>query len=213
MYPKFLIAYRGYFKTFLFLFFVLLIGLVAVLCKFGYENFIEASMRTYVPVERNELRNFAKDVLNFYEKHGMFPNALNWNFQNKPGDTLVQISTPDPKYVKELSLGCRLSQEDAKRLDIGRLVIPQDDVYKARRSYFGYILAYVADNETAIVYSCGPDHKYDIDLGKIKSISAYVDSDQLKKISYDPSNGTRSSGDIWCYIDPHGSSKIVESLK
>lgn len=72
---------------------------------------------------------------------------------------------------------------------IAYLTKMKEDPFGERSSSY----AYYHDGNEWVVWSPGPDGKYDVDLEQFKTLPA---GDFLAKFSYDPSNGTVSRGDI-----------------
>jgi hypothetical protein len=61
----------------------------------------------------------------------------------------------------------------------------------------GLPLAYYSDSGGWILWSCGPDRIYDIDGSVVYDSSTTQPAEILIRKSYDVTNGTVSSGDIW----------------
>lgn len=61
---------------------------------------------------------------------------------------------------------------------------------------YGYYSTQSDGEHGWILFSAGPDGKYDLDWTRYNPASANVKRD-LAPYTYDPSNGARSTGDIW----------------
>lgn len=58
---------------------------------------------------------------------------------------------------------------------------------------------YYSDKELALIWSAGPDKDYDINSNFEHKLNKKID-DELIEYHYDPTNGTRTKGDIYRYI-------------
>lgn len=85
--------------------------------------------------------------------------------------------------------------------------MPRDSFAPAGATYAFYSKPGLKKDSGWIMWSPGPDGKYDINSGNIEHAymhTAETPSDLLVGLTYDPTNGTKSNGDIWRMVIEEG---------
>jgi type II secretory pathway pseudopilin PulG len=167
-------------------------GIVAVLL---FPNFLEAQIRAKASRARTDMRSLAKAIEWYHIDNDAYPawatGELSENvarcvdplFQHVPsfrqardGEALLTLTTPI-LYVG----GC----------------YPWDPFSPERGATYVYYATKPKDTDGWILVSPGPDRDYDISPPKVFDPSTTQPSPALLRLTYDPTNGTMSNGDIW----------------
>lgn len=185
--------------------FLVMLGILAVAGYSVYTIFTSPSLSMQVSGTRSDMRTFQTALESYYIDHGYYPawtigelganagaapgtpHAAMPTFRVKqgPGDPLATLTTP-----------------------IAYLTEYYPDVYftsrKARGSTYAYWSTSVEAESQAdpisgwILWSPGPDRDFDISYpaGVYTPLESQP-SESLINLTYDPTNGYYSSGDIW----------------
>jgi type II secretory pathway pseudopilin PulG/uncharacterized membrane protein len=155
-------------------------------------GFLEAQIRAKLSRIRDDMRNLAKATEAYRSDHRAYPawatgveSVNGWDglpsFRLARDVNLLQTLTTPVNYLAAHS-----------NLD----GYPRDPFAPERQATFAYYST-KSPAEGWILTSAGPDRDYDIDPMRDYDPAVKQPSAQLLGLSYDPTNGTVSNGDIW----------------
>jgi len=156
---------------------------------------------------------YTKKVINEYMKRtGVLPEEGNWegqmrqDFLKHPVSDYAQENAKPIKNTRPPNDPFNQSKDQWEFVNYGRSTM--DAPRKIWGSHLGYFLI---DRRGYVLVSLGPDRDLDYDEKKIHLLEQYENdmalnddlTKQLKTMAYDPSNGTRSSGDLfsWAFVE------------
>jgi general secretion pathway protein G len=179
---------------------VLIVFVLAVYVLF--TNILESSGRPKVSQARSDLRTLATAIESYHVDTNAYPA---WSAQ--PGENYFIPTSNKKDLAKTANL------PTFKRLIPGNpmmtLTTPQayiaaylPDIFTSPDNYGRQIYCYWTppSGEGWIVWSPGPDHQYDLTMNNIaKAYDGATTSPSilLLSLTYDPTNGTISKGDVW----------------
>jgi hypothetical protein len=174
----------------LFIFFILYIS----------RNRIESRPRSKSSIARREMRSLATGIESYYVDHDSYPaytiglkHSANgfldekWEsvyikiptFRNNDGESFSTITTPVAYITSYFSDPCA----------------PKKGVS------FAYYSVDKEDCSGWILWSPGPDEKYDLDINSVKEYYdpsiAQTSGELITRFAYDPTNGNESEGDVF----------------
>ncbi|MEO8377924.1 MAG: hypothetical protein ABI579_09665 [Candidatus Sumerlaeota bacterium] len=169
---------------------LLCLFILLVLAAIAVPNFLEAQTRSKVSRSKSDMRSLATGIENYLVDN----NAL-------PAHTVSYMESADrsaaPKAPTFKVAG--LNGSMSLTTPIAYLVLDQLVDPFAANKITGY--RYYAVEDGWIVWSAGPDKDYDItpelDYSPSFKPSYNPVPARLSNVSYDPTNGTISDGDIW----------------
>lgn len=138
----------------------------------------EASVRSKTSRVRADMRIVAIGLRDYRNDHGQWPAP-----SSIPGDRIPRVPlvmTTPVAYVSYL------------------MADPfQADIQSARRT-----LAYVPWQDTFVLLSFGPDRLLDTPLATRSKLPQPPNASEYLNLTYDPTNGLRSSGDLFRWHEP-----------
>ncbi len=156
-----------------------------VLMVIAVPNFLEAQVRSKVSRTRADLRTMAVAIESYYVDNNAYPAHTVVASQSS-----MQMATPaKPSF--------RLTNNDrlvSLTTPIAYLTSYFPDVFAPVK---GEVFCYYAKDGGWIMWSPGPDLQYDINAERDYNPASTTPTDQLLWVTFDPTNGTVSSGDIW----------------
>lgn len=167
---------------------------VAVLAAIAVPNFMEAQGRSSIERSRSDLRTMAVAIESYYVDTNTYP-AYSANSQNNffgpyvsqapelAGVPTFRVKNPPELYILTSPISY-----------ISSMV--EDPFAPAKGATYGYYSTPVG----WIIWSPGPDGKYDINSRNVNRIyipTGQVPSPELIGLAYDPTNGTESGGDVY----------------
>jgi type II secretory pathway pseudopilin PulG len=157
----------------------------AVAAAVAVPNFLEAQQRSKVARTKSDMRSMATALEAYFVDNNTYPS---WT--DKPGEGVMRAKA-NGKEVPGFA-GPSLTTP------IAYLTRHMHDVYapKGKKQTFGYYAPKVNDKSGWILWSPGPDMKFDLDW-KVYDPSVSQPSPDLLRYVYDPTNGTVSKGDIF----------------
>lgn len=173
---------------------VAMVPMAGILAAIAVPNFLEAKSRSQVARVQADMRTMAVAIESYYVDCSAYPaysaNAQNNFFGEYVGNApeLAEVPTFRLKTPPELYILTTPMQYLARMLS--------DPFAPAKGATYGY---YAPPNGW-IVWSPGPDGQYDIDSSNVNRIyvpSGQVPSPELIELTFDPTNGTESGGDIY----------------
>jgi hypothetical protein len=170
--------------------FIAVVMLIAVIVvAVGVPNLYEGSVRSAVSRTKMDMRSLSSALNAYYEDHKAFPSSC----------PLAGFSP----YVQELKKagGERLVTIEPGSARRAGLTTPVAYIVSLFEDWdspqHDFPFAYHADANGWILVSPGPDRKYEIDPAADYTSSITQPAVRLLLKTYDPTNGTRSGGDIW----------------
>jgi type II secretory pathway pseudopilin PulG len=127
---------------------------------------------------RNDLRILSQSLQEYYSDYGAFPKSdiSSGGARGLPIRGFISAVLTSPvAYIPNLPL----------------------DPFSPKRSVYSYFTGATSTTQLWILISAGPDNDYDIDSEGISGRNLLEPAALLKKLSYDPTNGAKSSGDLW----------------
>ncbi|MCC5876018.1 MAG: type II secretion system protein GspG [Candidatus Sumerlaeia bacterium] len=169
---------------------MLLPALLPVLAAIAVPNFLEAQTRSKVSRTRMDMRSMATALETYYVDNNSYPawtNELDKSF-NAGYQGVEGIPT-----FRSGGVGGPMTLTTP----IAYLVAPFEDVFSPDKgATFGY-LSSGAPQLDWIIFSPGPNRRFDIDPNQWRPGGLEANRDWLLNATYDPTNGTVSAGDIW----------------
>lgn len=146
-----------------------------IMAAIAIPNFLEARERSQVSRARADMRSLATGIESYFVDNNAYPASSTDGFRK---------TLPGEKKVSSFA-------SPALTTPIGYLTNLLPDPFVTEGRTYGYY----SDKAGWILFSPGPDGKFDLDW-KIYDSSVPQPSPDLLKYVYDPTNGTISSGDI-----------------
>jgi hypothetical protein len=163
-------------------------ALAALTIVFPYNMCEGSGSRMKVSRVRSDLRSLGIGLESYFVDHEVFPPGIPFTAM-MPG-----VASRVPKTGEHL-----LTVPPSLTTPVGYLTYLLPDVWHRREST-GFSFAYYTNGKGWILFSPGPDQDYDIkDPASVYDSGIYQPSSDLigGPWTYDPTNGTESSGDIW----------------
>ncbi len=176
---------------------VTLLAPTAILAAIAVPNFLEAQTRSKVARSQADLRTLAVALESYFVDTNAYP-AWEVNPELNAHGPFIDES---PVLASQPTFRMREPQSKVMTLTTPIAYLPQlpaDPFAPAD----GATYSYYADHESSgwIVWSPGPGGEYELTVENIAQIyrpAARVPSRELIELTYDPTNGTISAGDIW----------------
>ncbi|MBN1518076.1 DUF3352 domain-containing protein [Candidatus Sumerlaeota bacterium] len=163
--------------------------IMAVLAAMVVPNYMEYQVRAKVSRTRADQRSLATALEAFYIDNNQYPNwATGVDSINNSKEPSVALKAVDSMNAQEYSAWHLTSP-------IAYITRYPEDVFSTK----GYGFNYYSDGNGWILWSCGPDKVLDLTVDNIFELydpTIQQPSKALLNFSYDPTNGTRSGGDI-----------------
>lgn len=158
-------------------------------------GFLEARLRAKVSRARQSMRDIGQALTAYQTDHGAFPPAaMGANSVNA-----ARFEHPDLQRLPSFRIArgpAPASKAETPRV-AGIGVYRADPFAPEANATFGYYTAEKAKAAGWILVSPGPDGYYDVNPAAVYDPSVPQPSALLSDLSYDPTNGTFSAGDIW----------------
>lgn len=167
---------------------------VLVLIVFAIPDFREAQIRAKVSRVRSDMRSFAFMLESYHTNHGFYPawstgmTSLNGAYFDHPDLRRMPTIRIDPGMREPFAI----SEEGWEPL-----YYPADPFAPVERARYVYYTSGDKDAIRWFIASAGPDRDYDIDPATVFGPPANNPSISLSELTYDPTNGVTSNGDIW----------------
>jgi type II secretory pathway pseudopilin PulG len=169
---------------------------VAIMAAIAVPNFLEAQVRSKVSRVRADMRSMATAIESYYIDTNAYPAWSNDPSRNAFGE----LAKTDPSLASEPTFMMKKSISDP----LMTLTTPVMYITGYMRDPFtkakGATFSYWATKNGWILWSPGPDGKYSLSLENIAKAydpAAQNPSPALIGMTFDPTNGTTSMGDIW----------------
>ncbi len=167
---------------------------VPILGAIAVPNFLEAQNRAKVSRTLADMRTAATGIESYYVDYNKYPDSVvgKESINGNLPETHPAYWMPTFKAVQNNN-GERVSQ---LRHPIAYIIKPEPfDVFaKSGEAYLGY---YSPDGRKWTLFSPGPDGDYDIDPEKDLAGDPAEALKKIETLSYDPTNGSISNGDIF----------------
>jgi Tfp pilus assembly protein PilE len=182
------------------------IGIIIIICAIGFlvlikiPCFLEAQTRSKISRTKADMRSLSVALESYYAENDAYPvytveleHSANgflgekWEktfsnistFRNNDGEPFHSLTTPLAYIESYLS----------------------DPFAPYPKASYAYYSVSIDENSGWILWSPGPDEKYDMDIDSVKE---YYDpaidqpsNELLTRFAYDPTNGTISAGDVF----------------
>lgn len=164
--------------------------MVPVLAAIAVPNFLEAQTRSKVSRTRADMRAMATALEVYYIDNNTYPAWTSevensWNAGRHGMEGIPTFHRGAPGGPNTLTTPISYLRE------------PFEDPFAiAPGATFGFISS-GAPNPDWIIFSPGPSGRFDIDPNQWRPGGLEANRDWLYNVSYDPTNGTVSAGDIW----------------
>lgn len=186
------------------LFDVLLVaGLLCLLIfLFGPSRCCYAPERAKVSRVKADMRSLATGLESYYTDHKAYPS---WSIENSTNANLTFDSSRKRHSRQPTFL--HLTNPTSKFISLTTPVPYVSsysyDPYLSPPTVFSYYSTFDAEEPAGngwIMWSPGPDATFDLSIDTIADIydpKQSVPSSKLIELTYDPTNGTKSRGDVW----------------
>ena len=172
---------------------VIVLGCLLVLCGVPFlvlmaiavPNFLEAQVRSKVSRTRSDLRSMAVAIESYYIDYNSYPAHT----VTASESSMQMASSAKPSF--RLTNG---SQRASLTTPVAYLTSYFPDAFAPVK---GETFCYYAAGGGWIAWSPGPDLQYDIRAERDYNPASSTPTDQLLWVTFDPTNGTVSPGDIW----------------
>lgn len=174
----FLLARRGFTKLEL----IILVIVIAAFAILPTRNIHYSPVRANVARARSDMRSLATAIESYHIDYGVYPawKATQERNVDGPQSAAPYVLTTPTAYISSL----------------------HHDPFNYKYTY-SYYSTHDPDNPNSdswILWSPGPDRKFDITLNHVITLynpNSTTPSLALVPYTYDPTNGTESGGDIW----------------
>ncbi len=169
---------------------IIVLVVVGFLAAMTLPRTFEAQTRSKVSRARADMRSLSMALESYHTDHKSYPMMTPLKDHPYAGDGLEEMGGGHlMSYVHGNSQVAGLTTP------VAYIYMPYPDVFSEDR---GLDFAYYTDQEGWIMFSAGDDKKYDIQRpGKVYAGSDTEMSRGLTHLTYDPTNGTISPGDVW----------------
>jgi len=157
-------------------------------------GFLEAQVRARISLCREGMRNLAAAIEGYHSDHGSYP-AVATGSKSVNG---AQFKNSEWGRLPTFRLSSGENPLQTLTTPVAYIVAyPRDPFASDRGAAFVYHTARSADAAGWVLISAGPDRRYNIDPMAVYDPSVKQPSPLLMSLTYDPTNGTVSRGDIW----------------
>ena len=173
----------------------MLVAPAAILAAIAVPNFLEAQGRAKVSRVKADMRTMSLALETYYIDQNVYPawtaepgrkiygscspsDQPGFRVKSSPSDPLMTLTTPIA-YISQFY---------------------KDPLAPSAGATFSYWTPPQESGIGYILWSPGPDGRYDLNLNNVPNLyvpKSGVPSPGLVDLTYDPSNGTKSAGDIW----------------
>ncbi|MDK2970688.1 MAG: Type secretion system protein [Candidatus Sumerlaeota bacterium] len=175
---------------------VLLLPALPVFAAIAVPNFIEAQTRSKVARTRSDMRSMATAIETYRVDHNDYPA---WSLDpalNARGSAEIPSLRTWPEGTSSYE-GLHMTVTSP----IAYITSLPEDIFADEKVTFGYY-AIPGDKDSGsrpawLLFSPGPDGDFDIKWEMLKPGGLPANSPWLLPMTYDPTNGTVSDGDIW----------------
>ena len=167
----------------------------AILAAIAIPNFLEAEQRSQVSRAKADMRSLATAIEAYSVDTDTYPA---WT-SGPEGSIYGTLAAPGGPLAGQPTFRMKANASDPVMTLTTPIMyltsVPSDPFSPVG----GQAFSYWGDNGRWLVWSAGPDKVYDITLENVPKAFApdNTPSDLLKQKTYDPTNGTVSSGDVW----------------
>jgi type II secretory pathway pseudopilin PulG len=168
---------------------------LGVFTYYGVPQFVNPYFRAK-PAQAEEFLDRIAAAINAYRvDHGTFPPVEELNHFRRQNKNLMRSRSYGIYSYRMTSLTTPTAYIDPNRS--GDPYAMPDQTCPA-----AYFVMEFDGKSVALVYSPGPNLKYNVRPPTLRSLqSRQALDDYLKTMQYDPSNGTRSGGDLWRLVE------------
>ena len=181
---------------------IILIAIIAVLAAMCPSTFHvhDTQTRSRVARVKADQRSMATALESYNIDHGGYPA---WNTEpsrNAFGEKALkhEVLAGLPTFAREPGLETLTTPVTYISAYFA------DPFAPLRGATFCYWPTYISTSELEtpawIIWSPGPDERYDLTMDNIAQVYGSHEefpSDRLRELTYDPTNGTKSAGDVW----------------
>jgi hypothetical protein len=166
---------------------------VPVLAATSIPNFLEAQNRAKVARTKADMRSTALGIESYYVDYNKYPESV-------VGKESLNGKLPEthPAYWMPTFKGVENKNGEWTAIVCSPVAyiaeVPDDPFSENGEAALGY---YTPDGKKWILFSPGPDKDYDIDPEKDLSGNPAEALKKIEALSYDPTNGSISNGDIF----------------
>lgn len=165
--------------------------MVPLLSAIAVPNFLEAQQRSKVSRVRADMRSMATALESYYIDNNNYPA---WTMEQEKSVNAGRHGVSEIPTFMARPMGSNLMTLTSPIAYIH----PHHfhDVFAPDpTATFGYISSNSPPDW--LIFSPGPNGRYDIDISKWQPGGLQINWDWLVDVTYDPTNGTISDGDIW----------------
>jgi hypothetical protein len=162
-------------------------------------NFLEAPTRKKVWQEQYQMRDLAQAIDAYHLEHHEFPPwSADPEISAKPGSPGI------PSFIRDRG-GEPREKTTVPVIGLGYVIVDSMYYYRDPSGNWhqeppGYMVIKNGSSAGWIIFSAGPNMEYDLTKDSIDHVWQPSDnrpSDGLINLTYDPTNGTTSRGDLW----------------
>jgi prepilin-type N-terminal cleavage/methylation domain-containing protein len=183
---------------------IVVIVILGILALIAVPNFMEScGHRSPVSTAKADQRSLATALESYYIDHKSYPawsaspdlginaSSRRWAALNPPVPTFLARSASHPELITITTPVSYLTSY---------FVDPMAPMKNVTFGYYSINALNEGDPAGWFTWSPGPDADYDITMKNIEAIydpAQQVPNPALVDLTYDPTNGTKSSGDVW----------------
>ena len=170
--------------------FVPLLAIVAIVAGFGLAKFLEACPRSPVSRVKSDQRSFATGLEAYFVDNNAYPAMTSGPDDYVGSKGLSDSGIPSLRRYKGPGSAAGLTSP------VSYLPSHYPDACAAEGDSFGYYTVQTEKTSGWIMWSPGPDRKYDLDW-KVYDPDVEQPSPELLLFAFDSTNGALSRGDIF----------------
>ena len=167
---------------------------VGMLAAIAVPNFLEAQVRSQVSRARSDMRSLATAIETYYIDNNNYPASTTDPAESINASLAANSASPQLQWDLPTFASHHATGAHTLTTPIAYLTSYFPDPFSPVP---GRTFNYYKNEGGWILWSAGPDNDYDLNYEDYDPRYMKSTYDRLYRSTYDPTNGTASSGDIW----------------